>query len=115
MARAGPEGKYKHIEFIRLHGRQALIIFVTGSGTVQNKLIQLDEEIPQHDLNHFSSYLDEELEHRSLTDIRQRLVEKLREEKLVFKQLMEETYRASREIQERDSQKGFGRGAGRER
>ena len=111
IAPAEPEGKYKHIEFIRLHGRQALIIFVTGSGTVQNKLIQLDEEIPQHDLNHFSSYLDEELEHRSLTDIRQRLVEKLREEKLVFKQLMEETYRASREIQERDSEKVYIGGA----
>ncbi len=111
IAPAEPEGKYKHIEFIRLHGKQALIIFVTSSGQVQNKLIQLDEEIQQHDLNHFSAYLDEELERWSLTEIRQRLIEKLREEKRVFKRLMEETYQASREIQERDSEKVYIGGA----
>ncbi len=111
IAPAEPEGKYKHIEFVRLHGRQALIIFVTSSGTVQNKLIQLDEEIQQHDLNYFSAYLDEELERWSLTEIRQRLVEKLREEKQVFKRLMEETYQASRDIQERDSEKVYIGGA----
>lgn len=111
IAPAEPEGKYKHIEFIRLHGREVLIIFVTSNGTVQNKLIQLDEEILQHDLNTFSTYLDEELEHWSLTEVRRRLVEKLREEKKVFKRLMEETYQASREIQERDSEKVYIGGA----
>ena len=111
IAPAEPEGKYKHIEFIRLHGREVLIIFVTSGGTVQNKLIQLDEEILQHDLNSFSTYLDEELEHWPLTEVRRRLVEKLREEKRVFKRLMEETYQASREIQERDSEKVYIGGA----
>jgi heat-inducible transcriptional repressor len=111
IAPAEPEGKYKHIEFIRLHGREVLIIFVTSGGTVQNKLIQLDEEILQHDLNSFGTYLDEELEHWSLTEVRRRLVEKLREEKMVFKRLMEETYQASREIQERDSEKVYIGGA----
>jgi heat-inducible transcriptional repressor len=111
IAPAEPEGKYKHIEFIRLHGREVLIIFVTSGGTVQNKLIQLDEEILQHELNSFGTYLDEELEHRSLTEVRRRLVEKLREEKMVFKRLMEETYQASREIQERDSEKVYIGGA----
>jgi len=111
IAPAEPEGKYKHIEFIRLHGREVLIIFVTSNGTVQNKLIQLDEEILQHDLNTFSTFLDEELEHWSLTEVRRRLVEKLREEKRVFKRLMEETYQASREIQERDSEKVYIGGA----
>lgn len=111
IAPAEPEGKYKHIEFIRLHGREVLIIFVTSGGTVQNKLIQLDEEILQRDLNSFGTYLDEELEHWSLTEVRRRLVEKLREEKMVFKRLMEETYQASREIQERDSEKVYIGGA----
>src|SRR3989337_4044488 len=111
IAPAEPEGKYKHIEFIRLHGREVLIIFVTSGGTVQNKLIQLDEEILQHDLNSFSTYLDEELEHWPLTEVRRRLVEKLREEEKDFNSLMEETYQASREIQERDSEKVYIGGA----
>src|SRR5574337_536072 len=106
-----PEGRYKHIEFVRLRGRQVLLIFVTNTGIVQNKLIELDEIITQQDLNYFSVYLDEELEHRTLSQVRERLVDKLREEKLIFTKLMEETYRASREVQERDTEKVYIGGA----
>lgn len=107
VAPSEPEGKYRHIEFIRLRGRQVLIIFVTDTGTVQNKLIDLDEQVQQHELNTFGRYLDEELERFSLTEIRRRLVEKMQEEKQLFTRLMEETYRASREVHERDADKVF--------
>lgn len=105
------ETRFKHIEFIRLGGRQVLIIFVTDSGTVQNKLIELDEGILQNDLNRFSAHLNEELERRTLSQIRERIVEKLREEKLIFSKLMEETYRASEELHEREGEKVFVVGA----
>jgi heat-inducible transcriptional repressor len=106
-----PEGNYKHIEFVRLRGKQVLIIFVTNTGLVQNKLIELDENIQQQDLNFFSSYLDEELGQRALPEIRQRLIEKMQEEKRVFMLLMDETYRASQEVQERDTEKVYIDGA----
>ncbi len=106
-----PETKYRHVEFIRLRGRQVLIIFVTESGIVQNKLIELDESLGQHDLNRFSNYLDDELKQWSLVEIRQRLIDKLREEKLVFMQLLEETYRAGLEVQGRESEKVYIGGA----
>jgi heat-inducible transcriptional repressor len=111
VAPSEPEGRYKHIEFIRLRGRQVLLIFVTNTGTVQNKLIELDEIITQHDLNYFTAYLDEELEHWTLPEIRQRLVDQLNEGKVVFARLMEETYRASQEVQEREYEKVFIGGA----
>lgn len=111
IAPSEPEGRYKHIEFVRLRGRQVLIIFVTSTGIVQNKLIDLDESISQQDLNYFSAYLDEELDAWTLPDIRQRLVQKLKEEKLLFTRLMEETYRASREVQEHEADKVYIGGA----
>jgi heat-inducible transcriptional repressor len=111
VAPTEPEGKYKHIEFVRLRGRQVLIIFVTNTGIVQNKLIELDESIQQHDLNTFSVYLDEELVYHTLTEIRQRLIEKMKEEKRLFMRLMEQTYRASQEVQERDVEKVYIGGA----
>jgi heat-inducible transcriptional repressor len=111
IAPSEPEGKYKHIEFLRLRSRQVLIIFVTSTGSVQNKLIELDERISQHELNAFSSYIDEELEHWSLNEVRDRLLEKMREEKQLFARLMDETYRASREVQERDTDKVYIGGA----
>ena len=104
IAPSEPETKYKHIEFVRLRGSQVLIIFVTASGIVQNKLIELDEGIRQQDLNQFSAYLVDELAHWTLTEIRQRLIEKLREDKLIFSRLMEETVRASQEVQDRENE-----------
>ena len=111
VAPAEPEGSYRHIEFVRLRGRQVLIIFVTASGLVQNKLIDLDESIDQQALNTFSRFLDEELESRSLFEIRKRLQEKLGEEKQVFTRLMDETYQASHDVHGRDAEKVFVGGA----
>jgi heat-inducible transcriptional repressor len=111
VAPSESETSYRHIEFVRLRGRQVLIIFVTSTGIVQNKLIELDESIRQQDLNMFSSYLDEELEEWTLSEVRKRLVEKLEEEKLLFIQLMDETYRASRDVQERENEKVYIGGA----
>lgn len=107
IAPAEPEGQYKHIEFVRLRGTQVLIIFVTGTGTVLNKLVEMDEMISQHELNSFSMFLDDELEHLTLSEIRERLIERLREEKASFFRLLESTYRASRDVQERDAEKVF--------
>jgi heat-inducible transcriptional repressor len=111
VAPAEPEGTFKHIEFVRLRGNQVLIIFVTNTGTVLNKLVEIDEQVTQHELLSFSSYLDEELEHQTLAEVRQRLLEKLREEKASFMRLLEQTYRASQQVQERDSDKLFIGGA----
>jgi heat-inducible transcriptional repressor len=111
VAPAEPEGRYKHIEFVRLRGTQVLIIFVTNTGTVLNKLIEMDESIPQQELNAFSSYLDDALEQWALSEVRERLAVRLREEKANFLRLFEATYRASREVQERDAEKVYIGGA----
>jgi heat-inducible transcriptional repressor len=111
VAPTEPETRYRHIEFVRLRGGQVLIIFVTQNGIVQNKLIELDESVRQQDLNRFSLYLDEELEAWSLSEVRERLVRKLQEEQRVFARLMEETYRASQEVRERESEKVYIGGA----
>lgn len=113
VAPSEPEAKYKHIEFVRLRGSQVLIVFVTETGIVQNKLIELDESIRQQDLNQFSAYLVGELERWTLTEIRLRLIEKLQEEKVVFAQLMEETCRASQEVQQYENEKVYIGGASR--
>lgn len=111
VAPSEPEAKYKHIEFLRLRGSQVLIIFVTETGIVQNKLIELGEGIRQQDLNQFSNYLVGELERWTLTEVRQRLIAKMQEDKLVFTQLMDETCKASQEVQDRENEKVYIGGA----
>jgi heat-inducible transcriptional repressor len=107
VAPAEPEGRYKHIEFVRLRENQVLIIFVTNTGGVLNKLVEFDEPISQQELNEFSMFLDEELDQLTLPEVRQRLAERLREEKAGFLRLLEETTRASREVREREADKVF--------
>jgi heat-inducible transcriptional repressor len=111
VAPAEPEGRYKHIEFVRLRSSQILIIFVTNTGMVLNKLVDLDEVLSQHELNVFSAFLDEELEQWTLSEVRQRLLDRLREEKASFLRLFEQTYRASQEVHEREGEKVFIGGA----
>jgi len=111
VAPSEAEVSYRHIEFIRLRGRQVLIVFVTDTGLVQNKLIELDENVRPHELNMFSAYLDDELAKWSLIEIRQRLLAALEEKKKLFVKLMEETYRASQQVQERESEKVYIGGA----
>jgi len=111
VASSEPEAIYRHVEFVRLRGRQVLIVFVTDTGLVQNKLIELDENVRQQDLNMFSAYLDDELSQWTLTEIRQRLIAALEEKKRLFVKLMEETYRASQQVQERESEKVYIGGA----
>ena len=36
---------FRHIEFVKLSPRQILVVFVTQSGMVQNKLVEIDEEL----------------------------------------------------------------------
>ena len=111
VAPAEPEGRYKHIEFVRLRSREVLIIFVTSTGMVLNKLVEMDEDLSQRELNAFGEFLAGELEQWSMTEVRDRLAVRLRDEKVNFLQLLETTYRASREVAERDSEKVFIGGA----
>jgi heat-inducible transcriptional repressor len=105
------EVHYRHIEFVRLRGRQVLIIFVTPGGVVQNKLLDLDESIRQNDLNRFSMFLDEELESYTIDEIRERLIAQMKEHKTLFSELMEETYRASLDVLDRDHERVYVGGA----
>ncbi len=114
VAPSEPEARYKHVEFVRLRGSQVLIIFVTATGIVQNKLIELDESIRQQDLNQFSAYLVEELEHLDADrDQSSGLIEKMREEKAGFFAAYGRDLRASQEVQERESEKVYIGGASR--
>jgi len=82
---------FKHIEFIRLRDRRILVIIVSRTGEVQNKLIQADEEMSQDELDKYSRYLSEIMGGLSLAEAKQKIVEEMKKEKVLFDNLM---YRA---------------------
>jgi heat-inducible transcriptional repressor len=81
---------FRRVEFVKVRGRQVLAIFVVASGMVHNKLITLDEEMTQDELYKVSNYLNQEFSGQPLRLIRQRLLERLAEEKAQYDALLQQ-------------------------
>jgi heat-inducible transcriptional repressor len=81
---------FKRIELVKMRGRQVLAIFVMESSLVQNKLITLDEELTQNDLQVISNYLNQEFSGQSLPAIRQQVLERMAEEKIQYDTLLQQ-------------------------
>jgi len=79
---------FRHIEFIKLRDRRILVIIVSQTGEVQNKLIEADEEMSQDELDSYSRYLTEIMGGLSLAQAKLRIVEEMKKEKVLFDKLM---------------------------
>ncbi len=79
---------FRQIEFVKLAGRRILAIMVSQNGTVQNRLIQTEEEIPPEDLVRMANYLNELLEGLTIAQVRERLLEEMQSEKVRYDSMM---------------------------
>ena len=82
---------FKHIEFIKLREKKILVIIVSKSGEVQNKLIESDEPMGQDELDKYSKYLTEMMGGLNLVEAKRKIMEEMKQEKVLFDKLM---YRA---------------------
>jgi len=65
---AKAEGALKHIEFVRLDARQALVVLVAQSGDVENRIIDLPEGVTTSQLVEASNYLNAHIIGRTLNE-----------------------------------------------
>jgi heat-inducible transcriptional repressor len=76
---------FRQIDFVLFRPDQILAIFVSQSGLVQNKIIEMEEEtISQDDLNKSSRYLNEILSGLPLREVRQKIFDELKKEKNIY-------------------------------
>jgi len=85
-----------HMEFIRLRPREVLAIFVARSGFVGNRVIELDEDLSQHELNRINRYVSSQFAGLTLAEIRTRLTQLMAEERAHYDQLMQRAIELSR-------------------
>ena len=64
----------KHIKFIRRSRQRILVILVTGSGLVQHRFLQMDQDFAQSELDQAGRYLVAHFEGQTLLEIRAELV-----------------------------------------
>jgi len=82
------ENRLSHIEFVKLSDRRILVVLVTASSTIHNKVIRVDDNLTQDELEQTARYLNTEFTGKSLLAIRAEILEKMREEKALYDRLL---------------------------
>lgn len=78
----------EYIKFIKLPDRRVLAVIVSRPNLVENKVLRLEEDISQEDLDRSAAYLNTEFRGWSLRTIRLEIFKKIEEAKELFDHLL---------------------------
>jgi heat-inducible transcriptional repressor len=78
----------ERLDFVPLDGGKLLVVVVAAGGHVSHKVIEASEEYGPGELQQAANYLNREFKGRSLLDVRQAVLERLREERTLYDELM---------------------------
>jgi len=82
------ENRLSHIEFVQLSDKRVLVVLVTASNSIHNKIIRLEDNLTQEELEQTARYLNTEFGGKSLLAIRAEILEMMREEKALYDRLL---------------------------
>jgi heat-inducible transcriptional repressor len=85
----------QHIEFVKLKKHLILALLVSTSGMVQNRIVEVEEDYSQSDLDSFSEYLNGLLSGLTLRQVREKILEQMRLEKMAYDHLFDEALKLS--------------------
>lgn len=87
----------KAIDFVPLSGRKVLCVVVSGSGFVDNRVIETPEPLSRDELVRISNYLTENFAGSTLRQVRDRLVRAMVAEREAMGRLLDATVELARE------------------
>lgn len=82
------ENRLNHIEFVQLSDKRILVVLVTTSNIIHNKIIRLEDNITQEELEQTARYLNTEFSGKSLVTIKAEILELMRQEKALYDRLL---------------------------
>jgi len=82
------ENRLKHIEFVQLSDKRILVVLVTASNIIHNKIIRVEDSLTQDELEQTARYLNSEFGGKSLIAIRNEILELMSEEKALYDRLL---------------------------
>jgi heat-inducible transcriptional repressor len=83
-------GVFQHTEFVKLRRHLVLAILVSTTGFVYNRIIEVEEDFSQSELDHLSDYLNSFLTGLTLYQVREKLIEQMGVEKGAYDRLLEQ-------------------------
>ncbi|MEW5723844.1 MAG: heat-inducible transcriptional repressor HrcA [Thermodesulfobacteriota bacterium] len=92
----------KQLQFLKLTDRLVLAILVGRSGLIQNRIIEVEENLRQEDLDRYNRYLNEVLEGLTINQIKSKIVEEMRQEKNRFDLMLSRALALSQKVFEED-------------
>ncbi len=82
------ENRLKHIEFVQLPDKRILVVLVSSSNIIHNKVIRPTNDLTQDELDRTARYLNSEFSGKSLLAIRAEIMELMKEEKALYDRLL---------------------------
>lgn len=87
------EATFEHLDFVPLDGGRVLVVLISTGGHISHKVIQPNETFEPSDLHQAANFLNSEFQGRSLTEVRQAIVDRLTEDRTLYDQLMARAFR----------------------
>lgn len=78
----------ERLDFVPLDGGKLLVVVVAAGGHVTHKVVNPSEEYGPGELQQAANYLNQEFKGRSLLEVRRAVLERLREERTLYDELM---------------------------
>ncbi|BAU57437.1 heat-inducible transcription repressor HrcA [Halorhodospira halochloris] len=78
----------RHVEFLPLSGKRVLAILVINESEVQNRVIKVDREHSDSELQQIANFLNEEFAGLEIAAIRERLIDEMRADQFRLDELM---------------------------
>lgn len=88
IAPASDTSTLEHLNFVPLEPGRVLVVVVAAGGHVSHKVIETSETYDATELQQAANYLNAEFRGRTLLEVRQAVVERLREERTLYDALM---------------------------
>jgi heat-inducible transcriptional repressor len=88
IAPAAETASLEHLDFVPLDAGKVLVVLVSTGGHVSHKVIEPGERYDQRELQEAANYLNREFKGQSLHAVRQGILERLREERNLYDELM---------------------------
>lgn len=83
----------QHIEFVRLKRHWVMAILVSPTGLVYHRVVEVEEDFSQSELDHLSGQMNDFLTGLTLQQARERLIDQMKVEKSIYDRLFDQAVR----------------------
>ncbi len=79
----------QHIQFVKLVDKRILVVIVSRSSLVQNRIIRLEEEFTQVELDQAAKYIVEHFKNKTLLEIRGLILQLIKQDRAQYDQFLQ--------------------------